>query len=425
MGLLRAGTLVCALVVLAASASAAQAGWSKPFEFAKPGTLDYLPSQLAFSPGGAAAAAFGVEDADAPASSQAYLTSRTAGGAVGNPLKIGGAQQILALSYDGRAVELLTGASPSGQACCSSAQAVQVSAQGRLGRARTLVGGLTGDTQGRLLTLADGQMMAAVATQRGVWVVQSSRSNRFGAQHLLTGKGAQPESLAAAWLGGEQTVVAWTEGAARTIYVATGSRAKAPGHPRAALSLPAGHSIDELAVARRGSGATLTWTESWFDRGGAYHSQVQAADLAGHPRIRTLSSPARLASGLSFGADAAGDQGAAWESCTANASCAVQTARRGPKARFGGVSNLGSIDPSQSPSLAVGQRGQVMVAWVRGGRPVAAVGSASRGRFGSATSLSTSTYAADITAAFGRGSQALAAWTQGTLNTSVVGAAYR
>jgi hypothetical protein len=424
--------LACVAASFAGFAPVAQAGWSKPFEFAKPGTLDYLPAQLAFSANGGSAAAFGIEDVDTPGSSQAYLTSRSPGGALGVPLQIGGAQQILALSFDGGALELLTGASPAGQSCCSSAQAIQLSARGQLGRARTLVGGLTGDTLGQLLTLGDGQMLATVATERGVWVVQSSRGNRFATPHRVSGVRQEPESMAAAWLGGERTIVAWTAGtgtagatSARSIDVAIGSRTSAPGHARVALTVASGHEIDELGVARRGSTATLAWIESWFDRQGDYHSEVRAADLSAHPRIRTLSPANRLASGLSFAAGSAGDQGVAWQSCTVNASCTVQSAVRGAQAAFAGVSSLGASDPSESPAVSVGPRGQVLVGWVKGGRPTASVGSASRRRFGLAQALSSSTYAADLTVAFGPRSQALAAWTQGTLNPSVVGAAYR
>ncbi len=86
---------------------------------------------------------------------------------------------------------------------------------------------------------------------------------------------------------------------------------------------------------------------------------------------------------------------------------------------------LGSIDASQTPAVAVGPRGQVVVGWVRAGHPVAAVGSASSGRFGAAHVLSASTFALDLTVAFGPGHDALVAWTQGTLNPSVVAADYR
>jgi hypothetical protein len=427
----RSAALALALAVFAIVAPAAQAGWGRPFEFAAPGSLDYLPPQLAFSQAGAAAAAFGVEDVDSPGVSQAYLTSRSLRGAVGRPRTISGAQQILALAFDGGALQLLTGTSPRGQTCCSSAQASQLSAGGRLGRPRTLVGGLTGTTLGRLLTLGDGQMLAAVATERGVWVVQSARANRFGAQHRLTNVTQSPVSMSAAWLGGTSTIVAWTAatgtaGASdpRSIYVATGSGQSAPRRVRTAVTVASGHRIDELAVARRGASATLAWIESWYDSSGTYHAQVKAADLAAQPLIRAISPGNRLASGLSFAADAAGDQGLAWESCTTQASCTVGAAARGVHSTFGTSATLGATDAAQTPAVAVGTSGRVLIGWVRGGQPVAAAGSAGSRRFGVPVVLSASTFAFDVTIGFGPGRDALAAWTQGTLNPSVVGAAF-
>ena len=427
----RSVAVALAFAVLAAAPPAAQAGWGRPFEFAAPGTLDDLPPQLAFSPAGAAAAAFGVEDVDTPGVSQAYLTSRSPSGAVGRPRTISGAKQILALAFDGGALELLTGTSPQGLTCCSSAQAIQLGAGGRLQRPRTLVDGLTGATLGRLITLADGQMLAAIATERGVWVVQSAHTNRFGTQHRLTGMQQSPESMSAAWLGATNTIVAWTAatgvpGASdpRSIYFATGSGKRAPRRVSTALTVASGHRIDELAVARRGTSATLAWIESWYDSSGNYHSQVKAADVGAHPRIRALSPANRLASGLSFAADPAGDQGLSWESCTTGASCTVATAVRGAKARFGASATLGAIDAAQTPAIAVGSSGRVLVGWVQGGQPMAAIGSAGSRRFGTPTVLSASTFAFDLTVGFGPGRDALAAWTQGTLNPSVVGASY-
>jgi hypothetical protein len=192
----------------------------------------------------------------------------------------------------------------------------------------------------------------------------------------------------------------------------------------AALTVASGHRIDELAVARRGSSATLAWIESWYDSSGNYHSQVKAADIGAHLRIRAISPANRLASGLSFAADPAGDQGLAWESCTTGASCTVGTAVRGAQARFGVSTTLGAIDAAQTPAIAVGSSGRVLVGWVHGGQPVAALGSAGSRRFGALTVLSASTFALDLTVGFGPGRNALAAWTQGTLSPSVVGASY-
>ena len=95
-------------------------------------------------------------------------------------------------------------------------------------------------------------------------------------------------------------------------------------------------------------------------------------DIAPHAMVRDISPANRLASGLSFAGDVAGDQVIAWESCTAQDACQTQAAGRPAKGQYGGVRTLGAIDPSQEPSLAVGSHGQVLVGWVRGGRPVAA-----------------------------------------------------
>jgi hypothetical protein len=421
-----------ALLPLLGLSAAAQAKWGAPFEFAKPGTLDVVAPQWAISGSGAAAAAFGIQDVDTPGVSQGYVTLRAGGtgSAPGNPIAIPGAQQILAAAYDGGSLELLTGAGPAMQTCCSAAQAVKVGAGGQVARARTLVGGLTGATQGRLLTLKDGAMLAAVATERGVWVIQSARTDRFGAQHLLTRGGQMPETLDAAWLGGESTIVAWTaatgvagQAAPRSISYALGARTHAPRGVKTAVTVPAGHRIDELAVASRHGGATAAWVESWSEKSGAVHSVVRVMDIAPHATARTLSPTNRPASGLSFGGDVAGDQALAWQSCTAQAACQIQVDGRGAHGAFGPPRTLGATDPSQEPAVAVGARGQALVGWVRGGHPVAATAPGAGRRFGAPVTLSATTFALDLTVGVGAQGAGLAAWTQGTLNPSVVGAA--
>jgi hypothetical protein len=421
-----AGLALLATALMSVGVASASVGWGKPFELTRPGARDYLGPQLAFSAQGAAAAAFQIADVDSPGSSQAYLVNRSPAGKVGRPRAVAGASQVLSLAYDGRRLELLVGSSPKNEDCCSAAEAIGVGPSGSAGKAHKLVGGLSGATEGRLLALAGGSMMAAVATERGVWVAQSTRGDRFGASHVVSDKGQEPVSMSAAWLGGQATIVAWTAGTGvigattpRTIDYATGSRRQSPHRARVALTAAPGHRIDELAVAQRGHGATLAWIESWYDRKGAYHSRVEAADLIRHARSRALSPDNRVASGLTFDGDAAGDQGVAWESCTASDACTVQAAGRPAAGRFHSARTLGAIDAYQTPSLTVAPRGQVVVAWVRGGHPVASAG------FGSPTMLSSTTFASDATVAFGPRSVALAAWIQGTLNPSVVAAAYR
>ncbi|HWD73562.1 MAG TPA: hypothetical protein VG371_00390 [Solirubrobacteraceae bacterium] len=414
---------------VAGLAQAAQEKWGPPFQLAAPQTLDVLAPQLALSSDGSAAAAFGFQDVDVPGSSQGVLTLRSPTGAISGPQTIAPARQILGVAYNGRSVELLTGTSATGQTCCSEAQAIQVDGSGGIvGRPRTLVGGLAGTTTGRLLTLADGQMLAAVATERGVWVVQSSRGNRFAGQHLLTRTGQMPQALAATPLGAGSSLVAWTAatgpaGAAdpRSIDGATGSRTSAPRRVRTLVTVPAGHRIDEIGVAPRGRDATVTWAESWYDRSGSYHSVVEATDLTPHAGVRMLSAGNRLASGLQFAGDAAGDQAAAWESCTVDDACTVDTAVRRRGGVFGPARSLGATDAAQAPALSVGPRGKALVGWIRAGDPVAAVQALPGQGFGPPTVLSRAGYALDIAVAAGPQHEALAAWSQGTLNPSVVG----
>ena len=49
--------LALAVTLAAAAAPALAAGWGRPFQFQKPGTLDAIAPQLAFASGGASAAA--------------------------------------------------------------------------------------------------------------------------------------------------------------------------------------------------------------------------------------------------------------------------------------------------------------------------------------------------------------------------------
>jgi hypothetical protein len=421
-----------ALALLVVAAPAAQAAWSAPFTLVAPGSLDYLPTQLAYAPSGAAAAAFTTEDVDTPGSSRPYLVIRAADGAISPTWAIPAASQILALAYDGSGLELLTGSTTNGLDCCSSSQAVRFTGSGTLQRPQTLVGGLTGATLGQLVVLGDARMLAAVATEQGVWTLQSSAGGQFTGKRRLTRSGQSPQSLSATSLGGEGSLVAWTAaggppGSAnpRSISYAEGSKAGAPRAAHVLLTVPAGHRIDELDVARRGSSATAAWVESWYDAHGNYHSQVRASDFGSHPSARSLSAVNGQASGISFAANAAGAQAAAWETCNGSGACSVRVTTRGAKGGFGFPVALGAIDATETPSVAVGTGGQVVVGWVRNGQPVAAVGSAARGRFGAARVLSPTAYALDLTVAFGPRREALAAWTQGTLDPSVVAAGYQ
>ena len=425
----RATLLLTGLTLLLAAGTApvAQAAWSRPFSFAKATRADAAPPQLAFSPSGASAAAFGFSNADSPGSEQAWLAPRSAGGRLASARRVPGAAQVLSMAFRGSTLQLLVGSDPPTLACCSAAETIAVGADGRPGRANPLVPGLAGAATGRLLTLGGGRMLAAVATERGVWAAQSSSAGRFGSARLISLSAQEPTAMDAAWLGGESSTVVWTAGtgvagsvAPRTIDASSGSRSGGPRRARAAFTVPAGHRIDELAVARRRGGErTLAWVESWYDGHGGHHSRVETADLTAHPRARPLSPADRLASGLSLAADGAGDQAVAWTSCSTTPSCSVQAAGRPAKGRFGSARTLGAADATASPSLAIAPAGQVVVGWVRGGRPVASAG------FGAPVALSAATDATSIDVAYGPRHAALAAWSQGTLAPSIMGAAFR
>jgi len=388
-----------------------------------------LPSQIAFSSRGAVAVAYGVFNLDAPASSQAFVTVRNPSGVVGAPQPIPGAQQVLGLSYDGPSLELVTGSSPPSLACCSSAEAVSLAPNGAFGPAGTLVGGLAGATLGRILTLGDGRMVAAVATARGIWANESTRADRFATTHRLVGRSAVPQSLAAATIGRVGSTVAWTAARfsgqdARSISVAASSRRSAPRRSRVAITIPAGRAIDELGLAGGPTNATAAWIESWQDGGGRRHSVAEASALSGQPRGQTLSPPGQAASGLSLAGNGRGAIAAAWKSCGSGGGCSVWAAAPGAHGPFARAASLGAIDSTQTPAVSVARDGEVLVGWVQGGHPMAAKRAGHGRRFGAPQRLSATHFAADLALAFGSAHEALAAWTQGTLNPSVVGAVF-
>ncbi len=418
----RALVAAAVLAVVAASTptAARAAGWSRPFRFAGPVSLDVLPAEIGFSPGGEAAVAFGVQDEDNPSSSRAFATLRSPRGGLGGTRPVPGAREVLDLAFDGQTLELLTGASQSASSCCGSVQVTRLT-----GRPRTLVRQLTGATTGRLLTLPGRRLLAVIATAEGVWVAQSSAGDGFAPPHRLTASGSVPQTLAATTLQRGASLVGWTQGNARSIFVASGSEHQAPHGARAPVTVAAGRRIDELGIAPAGSRATAAWIESWYDGRGAYHSQAVVADLGSRPRARAFPIAGELASGLSFAGDARGDQVLAWKACDRLGSCTARAVTRAAGRRFGQVATLGAIDASQEPSAAIGPRGDALVGWVDDGRVLAAGHRVRAARFGAPRAVSATNRAADLTIAFGPAGNAVAAWTQGTLAPSVVGAIYR
>jgi hypothetical protein len=427
-----ATALALALLVAlcaASSSAAAAAGWGHPFRIAGPSTLDLIPVQVAVSGGGTAALGYGVQDEDNPGSSDAFAVQRSARGRISAARPIHGAQEVLALAYNGPALELLTGTSPTTDSCCSSVSARRAVKGGGFGSPHRLLSGLAGATLGRLVALPGG-LLAAFATEHGVWVAQSSGSGRFGPTRRLTASSALPESLDATSLPGAKSIVIWTArpnrsaGPPTRIFAARGTPKAAPRGAATVARVASGHRIDEIAVASGASAPTVAWIDSWFDSAGVYHAQAVASDVRRGARPHVLSAPDALAAGLSLAGDSRGDEAVAWKECTVDGGCAARAALRPAGRGFSVPAELSAVDASQSPALAVSSTAGTVLAWIQQGHVLAVQAARRAVRFGRAQLVSATNYAADLTVAFGAGRRALAAWTQGTLNQSLMGAVF-
>ena len=373
---------VTVAVVASSPAAAHAASWSPSFAVAGAGSLDAATPLLAIAPTGAAAFGLGSFDPDVAGSQRAQLVLRRTSGSLARARTLPGAAQVLALAYSGSRLTILEGTTSGEQDCCSAVATATVSAGGTIGARHTLVSGLAGETTGSLLPLTNGRMIAVVATDRGVWTAQSSKTGSFPAARQIASRHQQPTAVSATSLGGLQAAVAWTSvtgtlttAAPRTIDVATGTPTSTPGRGRPTITVASGHRVDEVAIAGHGSRRTLAFTESWYDSHGGYHSQVEVADLgAKTPRPHALSSSSRIASGLQLVADAAGDESIAWSACAVGGACTVQAAGRPAGAGFGSIKTLGPDDGTAPPSLAISPSGQVVAGWIHGGAPVASVG---------------------------------------------------
>jgi hypothetical protein len=428
-----AALALLALALVGAAPAGARAGWDTPFRFAQPFSFDILPPHIAFAVGGAAAVNFSVQDADDPSRSRGYVAWRSASGRRTAPVRVPSTQQVLNSAFSGSKLELLTGNSPAGNACCSSAAIRTMTGKGRFGRAHTLVRGLAGTASSRLLALPGG-LFAAVATNRGVWAAQSSPRGRFGGTHRLTGVDSRPQEMRTAELGNGRAAVAWTEtdrfsgpSAARQIFLATSSANAAPTRGRAAVTVAAGHSIDDLGLA---DGTTtgapaVAWVEDWYDRHGNYRSKVVVRDLAPHGQRRTYAVRGTIASGLAFVDNGRGDQVLAWRTCTFSATCAAHVAWRRGRGGFGGASRVGFIDDAEVPTAAVAATGEALVGWIHHGHVMVADLRPRARKFSASHTVSSTDYAADLTIGFGPAGGAIAAWSQGTLAPDVIGAVYK
>jgi hypothetical protein len=422
-----AAVALLTLVLGAVAVSPASARWGHPVRLAGPGSLDIRSPIPSLSGSGAAGIAYTVQDSDAPATQTAYAVWRRAGGGTSNAFAVPGSKQVLATAFQGGTLQLLTGSATSNDSCCSTAGVIGMGAGGRFGKLRTLVTGLGGATVGDMVTLGR-RTLAAVATERGVWVSQSNPSGSFAKAHRIAGARSAPASLAAgavpggsavAWGGGKQSAVG-----PRSIYIATGKTSEAPRSARTALTVPGTDGIDEVGVAGGKGGATLAWIDSYYDRKGNYRSGVRAADAAHMKKVTNLQLAGVMASGLTFAADSHGDEVLTWKTCSWNGSCSVQASVRTAGKAFGRPARLGSIDAGEVPALAIAPGGQALVSWITGGHVLASYLSPHSTRFGKAVTVSSTVYAADVTLAFRSNGQAIAVWSQNTLSPEIVGAVF-
>jgi len=360
-------------------------------------------------------------DVDSPATSNAFNLTRSSAGRISGPKRLSGAEQMLAVAWRDRTETVLTGSAERGQTCCSTARTSLASGRS----AHTIVTGLAGATDGRLIAFG-GRLLAVVGTERGVWAAQSDGRGRFAGTHKLTGS-VVVNAIDAVAAPQNTTVTGWATNSPNAIFIARGSTKAAPRSARRVITVPSGHTIDELALAparAHSGGATAVWVESWSDSRANFHSVVMTADLTRAPRRRQLSSSRELAAGLAVAGDAAGDQAVAWKRCTSRAACALRATLRPAGARYGSVENLSPVDASETPALAVSAHGETLLGWMLGGHVLAASARLGAKHLSGAHTVSSTTFATDPGLTFGPTTSALATWTQGTLAQSVMGAVY-
>jgi hypothetical protein len=386
---------------------------------------------MAFSATGQTALGYTVFNEDHSERSQGFVAISAKNGRLGSPLRVPDTQQVLDLAFDGSDLDLLIGTSPVLRTCCSSARLIKIAA-GKPQHPRLIFRQLTGPTVGRLIMLPGGRLLSSVATAQGVWTALAGKKGRPAAARLLTPKTASLQTLGAAALRANHTVLAWTAIAPpapsttgpAAIMVANGTATRAPRRAHQAVTLAAGHQIDELAVGQGSSQGTLAWIESWTDSAGHLHSIAVVADLGRQIRSRTFEIPGLLASGLSLASDPSGAQVMAWKVCDLLGSCRVETVVKDAGRRFGQPISLGRIDPTATPAAAVSPQGEGLVGWVDGGHVLAAARDRRARAFAPPRVVSGTTSAMDLTLGFGA-SGALAAWSEGTFTETVMGALFK
>ena len=297
----RPAAVALAAAALARSvARAGRRGLEAPFRLSPRQLARRRPAQSRVLAGGKAAVAFDVQDEDRPVTSQGVRRARSAAGtaAGARAREYRRPQEVLGLAFAGGDARAADRHQPAGPACCSSAARCSV-ARRPVRRPADLAQRLTGTTVG-----ARSRSPARAARRdrhpaRGVGrAVDRSRAASAPARPLTSPAGAA--DLGAAALRGGGAVVAWTArrpggetAGPREILVAAGTADAAPRRARVAVTVAAGHSIDELQLAGAAR-PTLAWVESWYDATRRPALGAVVADL-GVRRVHADVSPVRVA----------------------------------------------------------------------------------------------------------------------------------
>jgi hypothetical protein len=388
-------------------------------------SLDATPIQIAFSPGGQAAVAFGFVDPDAPSGARASLAVLSSSGRPQRVRPVPHTRQVLDLGYFGRSLELLGGTSGGGLACCTEIQTLTLSTKG-FTAPQSLIRGLRGASTGRLIASGAGELVL-FATDSGVWSARAARPGRFGAVHRLSVAGTGPQSLVATTLRGGGPLVAFTQApyrpvdppASPTVVLSTGHAAGLPPAPRIGQTFAAQTAIGPLALAPDPSAPTLGWTQDSADASGVNTSAVVLAAVGSSLRTRSFPAPGQTVAGLSAAASPSGDELFTWETCDGLPACQVTAVSRPAHGRFGSPRTLGSIDPGGDPVVALGPRGAGAVAWVRGGQIWVTYRASATRRFSAPQRLAGPGPASGLRLAAGPGGRLLAVWAAGTTRTTL------
>ncbi len=347
-------------------------GWSRPTRIAGPESEAIAGPQLEFSSAGAAAIAFAVQNEQLHGQSRALLGSSTPPGRW-QAQAVRGAQAVLGTAFSrSGTLWLLTGTAPSPRACCAT-----VSIRRRSGGAsHALVTGLTGTTDGGLVALPNGALMAAIATQRGLWVAQSDRHGTFA-----TGSVSQLQLRPAHRP---------TSTRLRSRAAVERSRGRSPGRPgrarRTGSFTPPGRrgprprirtwrcagaradtASTSSALAPANQGATLAWVESWYDaRGVPLGREVARCRRRGV--VARSPRPFELASDLAFAGNRAGDQVIACDGVLGDGD--LRRCRRraaGGRALRRPALRSAPSTRSQAVAAAISAHGEALVGWIADG----------------------------------------------------------